>query len=87
MNSTVLIGNRSISQHHVFTVTFDQFNASLMNESLWIEIRKQIVLNTGWLYFLKYVFWIIYNPQKATECSFNIIKNASGGSQLWQGKS
>jgi len=23
------------------------------------------------MYFLKYVFWIIFNPQKATDFSFN----------------
>jgi len=35
---------------------------------------KQRVLNTLLvMYFLKYVFWIIFNPKKATDCSFKVV--------------
>ncbi len=31
----------------------------------------EIVLNTGWLFtFPKKIFWIIFIPQKITDCSF-----------------
>jgi len=38
--------------------------------------RKYRGLNTGWLcIFFRYVFWIILNPKKATDCSFNSKNN------------